>query len=192
MVVARPPAHDLDPPASEPDSSRRRVLFVTPYYKPYLGGIERSIEQLGRQLIDRGHAVGVLTTSYAFPHRYLPGLPPTEQLDGGVQLYRLPSWPCQAPPWFSVPLVWFPPKAISDVLEQFDPDVVHWVGDGWFWAHFWTWRLRKPSVGIVFTPSFHTLRPAYRWLQPINIVLARAADRVAVLSGIERRAIQRT
>ena len=37
-----------------------------------------------------------------------------------------------------------------------------------------------------------SLRPAYRWLQPINTVLVRAADRIAVLSSIERRAIERT
>ena len=172
--------------------SRLRVLFVTPYYKPYLGGIERSIEQLGAQLTARGHAVGVLTTSYAFPHRYVPGLPRRETIDGGVEVYRLPSWPHPAPPCFSVPLVWFPPRAVLEALASFRPDVIHWVGDGWFWAHFWTWYYARRSAGLVFTPSFHSLRPVYRWLQPINIFLTRAADRIVVLSSIERRAIGRT
>ncbi|HET8632388.1 MAG TPA: glycosyltransferase family 4 protein [Thermomicrobiales bacterium] len=169
-----------------------RVLFVTPYYKPYLGGIERAIEQLGAQLLARGHAVGVLTTHYAFPRRYQPGLPARETIDGGVEVYRLPSWPHRAPPFFSVPLVWFPPRAIEAALAAFRPDVIHWVGDGWFWAHFWCWWYARRDAGLVFTPSFHTLRPAYRWLQPLNIFLTRAADRVTVLSAREWRAVRRT
>ena len=168
------------------------MLFVTPYYKPYVGGIERSIEQLGAQLMARGHVVGVLTTDYEFPRHYRPGLPPRETIDGGVELYRLPSWPHHPPPCFSVPLVWFPPQAIAHVLQSFRPDVIHWIGDGWFWAHFWSWYYGRRSAGLVFTPSFHSLRPAYRWLQPINIVLTRLVDRLAVLSALERRAIRRT
>ena len=45
-----------------------RVLFLTPYFRPYLGGIERAIEQLAFQLIDSQsvEAVAVLTTKYSF------------------------------------------------------------------------------------------------------------------------------
>ena len=179
-------------PFVEGAPGRLRVLFVTPYYKPYLGGIERSIEQLSARLVAQGHAVGVLTTSYAFPHRYVSGLPARETIDGGVEVYRLPSWPHRAPPCFSVPLVWFPPGAVKGVLEGFRPDVIHWVGDGWFWAHFWCWYYGRRSAGLVFTPSFHSLRPSYRWLQPINIFLSRVADRIVALSSIERRAVGRT
>ncbi|HVB26769.1 MAG TPA: glycosyltransferase family 4 protein [Mycobacteriales bacterium] len=174
------------------DGEPLRVLFVTPYYKPYLGGIERAIEQLARQLAARGHEVGVLTTSFAFPRRFVPGLPERDTIDDGVRVYRVPGWPHRAPPCFSVPLVWFAPGAIDRALEEFRPDVVHWVGDGWFWAHAWTWRHAREHAGHVFTPSFHHLRPAYRWLQPINVLLSRAADRVTALSSVERRALRRT
>ena len=169
-----------------------RVLFVTPYYKPYLGGIERAIEQLARQLTARGHEVGVLTTSFAFPRRFMDGLPARETVDGAVRMYRIPAWPHRAPPCFSVPLVWFDPRSIGRALAEFRPDVIHWVGDGWFWAHGWTWRYGRHHAGIVFTPSFHRLRPAYRWLQPINVLLSRVADRVTALSSIERRALRHT
>src|SRR5207302_5594746 len=101
------------PAPTRRDDGPLRVLFVTPYYKPYLGGIERAIEQLGGSLLADGHDVGVLTTHYAFPRRRMPGLPARQTIDGGVQLYRLPSWPRRAPPYFSVPLVWFPPRAIA-------------------------------------------------------------------------------
>ena len=46
-----------------------RVLFVTPYFRPYLGGIERAVEQLSLNLLksSRVDSVAVLTTKYAFP-----------------------------------------------------------------------------------------------------------------------------
>ena len=46
-----------------------RVLFITPYFRPYLGGIERAVEQLSFNLLESGRvdSVAVLTTKYAFP-----------------------------------------------------------------------------------------------------------------------------
>lgn len=116
-----------------------RVLFVTPYYKPSWGGIERVIAQLSACLLANGHTVGVLTAPYVFPRRFVPDLPAREVIDDGVHIFRLPSRPHRAPPFYSVPLVWFSPRAIADALAEFRPDVIHWVGDGWFLAHFWTW-----------------------------------------------------
>jgi glycosyltransferase involved in cell wall biosynthesis len=169
-----------------------RVLFVAPYYKPNWGGIERVIDQLSARLRADGHTTGILATHYAFPRRHLPGLAARETIDGGMAYYRVPSWPHRAPPFFSVPLVWFPPRSFGAVLDEFRPDIIHWVGDGWFWGHLWTWYRGRRRAAIVFTPSFHRLIPAYRWLQPINILLCRAADRITVLSGLERAAVSRT
>lgn len=169
-----------------------RVLFVAPYYKPNWGGIERVIDQLSAHLRAAGHTTGILATHYAFPRRHLPGLAARETIDGGMDYYRVPSWPHRAPPFFSVPLVWFPPRAFAAALDEFRPDVIHWVGDGWFWGHLWTWFYGRHRAAVVFTPSFHRLIPAYRWLQPLNILLCRAADRITALSGLERRSLSRT
>ena len=176
--------HDAAPPL--------RVLFVAPYYKPNWGGIERVIDQLSAQLRAAGHQTGILATHYAFPRRHLPGLAARETIDGGMASYRVPSWPHRAPPFFSVPLVWFPPRAFAAILDEFRPDIIHWIGDGWFWGHCWTWWYGRRRAGVVFTPSFHRLIPAYRWLQPINILLCRAADRITTLSATERRGLART
>lgn len=168
-----------------------RVLFVAPYYKPDWGGIERAIDRLSAELRAAGHATGIITTHFGFPRRHRAGLAARETIDGGMALYRVPAWPRRAPPFFSVPLVWFPPRAFAAILADFRPDIVHWVGDGWFWGHLWTWRYRR-GAAIVFTPSFHRLIPAYRWLQPLNILLCRAADRITALSALERRGLART
>jgi glycosyltransferase involved in cell wall biosynthesis len=169
-----------------------RVLFVAPYYKPNWGGIERVIDLLSTELRALGHKTGIVATHYVFPRIYRTGLAARETIDGGMAYYRVPSWPHRAPPFFSVPLVWFPPRAFAAALDDFQPDVIHWVGDGWFWGHLWTWWYGRRRAGIVFTPSFHRLIPAYRWLQPINILLCRAADRITALSARERAALRRT
>ncbi|HEY7294787.1 MAG TPA: hypothetical protein VH916_07080, partial [Dehalococcoidia bacterium] len=136
-----------------------RVLFLTPYYKPYLGGIERVIERLSAGMLRRDdiEAVGVLTTHYEFPRHWTEGLASRERMDGGVEIIRLPAWPKAAPPYFSVPLVWFPPRAIRDAIAAFRPSVLHWVGDGWFWGHYFSARYAGSETAVVFSPSFHTL-----------------------------------
>jgi glycosyltransferase involved in cell wall biosynthesis len=169
-----------------------RVLFLTPYYKPYLGGIERVIERLTTGLLARRDvaATGVLTTHFAFPRKHMEGLPPFERMDGGVRVYRVPGRPRVAPPYFSVPLVWFPPRALRQVIAGFQPDILHWVGDGWFWGHYWSARAAPRTTGIVFSPSFHRLTPDKQWLRPLNIALCRRADRVTALSRLEAAAIR--
>jgi glycosyltransferase involved in cell wall biosynthesis len=171
----------------EPSPPPIRILFLTPYYKPYLGGIERVIERLSGGLLVRPdvEAVGVLTTHFSFPRRHMKGLPASEVMDEGVRVYRVPGRPRVAPPYFSVPLVWFPPPAFRDIVHDFRPDILHWVGDGWFWGHHCSARAAPSRTGIVFTPSFHRLSTDKLWLRPLNIALCRVADRVTSLTRLE-------
>ncbi len=176
------------------ERSPLRVLFLTPYYKPYLGGIERVIERLSAGMAARPdvEAAGVLTTHFAFPRKHMEGLPVRELIDGGVDVLRLPGAPRVAPPYFSVPLVWFPPGAIHDAIRRFRPTVLHWVGDGWFWGHAFSARYAAPEAAVIFSPSFHTLTRDKFWLRPINIWLCRRADRVTALSTLEMGRVRAT
>ena len=177
------------PPANAPTTANPplRVLFLTPYFRPYLGGIERAIERLSFQLLDSPEveAVGVLTTKYAFPRIPHPEWADREQTREGIRIFRLTGFPRPSLPLYSVPLVWFPPGQVRRYLEEFNPHVIHFVGDGWFWGHFWSWFWRKGRARFVFTPSYHTL-PALRcWLRPINRFLCRAVDHVVTLTRQE-------
>ena len=162
-----------------------RVLFLTPYFRPYLGGIERAIEQLSFQLMQSRAVVGVLTTKYSFPRKPQSQWADRETTPEGISIFRLSGHPRPAPPLFSVPLVWFSPMRIRRYLREFDPDVIHFVGDGWFWGHFWAWLWYRRRARFVFTPSFHTLPPHRQWLRPINGFLCKVVDRVVVLSRLE-------
>ena len=169
------------------DSRPLRVLFLTPYFRPYLGGIERAIEQLSFQMQQSAsiEAVGVLTTKYSFPRQPQPTWEDEETTSEGIAIYRLSGFPRRSLPFYSVPLVWFSPLQVKRYLDEFQPDVIHFVGDGWFWGHFWAWFWRRGRARFVFTPSYHKLPPSKWWLKPINAFLCHVADRVVALTGRE-------
>ena len=170
-----------------------RVLFLTPYFRPYLGGIERAIEQLSFQMqrSDAIEAVGVLTTKYSFPRKPQPTWDDREITHEGLYIFRLSGFPRRSLPFYSVPLVWFSPLRLKKYLEEFQPDVIHFVGDGWFWGHIWAWFWFRGRGRIVFTPSYHTLPPSKWWLKPINAFLSHVADRVVALTGLEAEGVHR-
>ena len=97
-----------------------RVMYLTPYYRPYLGGIERAIEELSHQIQQspQVEAVGVLTTKYSFPRVAQPEWADRETLSDGVEVYRLPGFPRWSPPVYSVPLVWFSPSPGAPVPQR--------------------------------------------------------------------------
>ena len=182
-----------------------RVMYLTPYYRPYLGGIERAIEELSHQIQQspQVEAVGVLTTKYSFPRVAQPEWADRETLPDGVEVYRLPGFPRWSPPVYSVPLVWFSPGRVRQYLNEFRPNVIHFVGDGWFWGHYWS-RILAPKFPLppgegrgggrprfVFTPSFHSLPPARWWLAPINAALCRMLDDIVPLTQQEARGLGR-
>ena len=175
------------------DSAPLRVLYLTPYYRPYLGGIERAIEELSHQIqrLPQVEAVGVLTTKYSFPRVAQPDWPDRETLPDGVQVFRLPGTPRRSLPVYSVPLVWFSPRRVKQYLEEFRPNVIHFVGDGWFWGHYWARIHWGKRARFVFTPSFHTLPPVRWWLAPLNAALCRTVDDIVPLTLQEARGLGR-
>ena len=170
-----------------------RVLFLTPYFRPYLGGIERAIEQLSFQIqqSDAIESVGVLTTKYSFPRKPQPTWCDRETTPEGILIFRLSGFPLRPPPFYSVPLVWFSPIRIKKYLDEFQPDVIHFMGDGWFWGHIWAWFWYRGRARIVFTPSYHPLPLSRWWLKPINAFLSYVADRVVALTGLEADGVHR-
>ena len=174
-------------------SAPLRVMYLTPYYRPYLGGIERAIEELSHQIQQSPgvEAVGVLTTKYSFPRVAQPDWPDRETLPDGVEVFRLPGFPRWSPPVYSVPLVWFSPCRVRQYLHEFRPNVVHFVGDGWFWGHYWARIHWGGRARFIFTPSFHALPFVRWWLAPLNAVLCRTLDDIVPLTRQEAAGLRR-
>ena len=164
-----------------------RVLFLTPYFRPYLGGIERAIEQLSFKVMqsEQVEAVAVLTTKYAFPRIPHPEWADRDVTPEGISILRLRGYPKRSIPLYSVPLVWFPPGQVRRYLKEFQPNIVHFVGDGWFWGHFWSWFWFRRRAGFIFTPSYHTLPLSRWWLRPINGFICNVMDQVVALTRQE-------
>lgn len=174
-----------------PDHSpKKKILFVTPYYKPYLGGIERVIEKLSEQFLASPEVgeIAVLTTKWSFPRRFNPGWPGCEVIDG-IKVYRVDSFPSQAPPFFQVPLVWFPPQQFAGVIRQFRPDIVQLMTDKWFWGNFWSWFWARRRARTYLSPSFHDLSLLKQPLRLINGILGRIIDGVQVITALEKKKV---
>ena len=174
-------------------SAPLRVLFLTPYFRPYLGGIERAIEQLTFQIQESAdvEAVAVLTTKYSFPRVPQPTWADRDVTPEGIGIYRLDGFPRRAIPYYSVPLVWFSPMQVRRYLEEFNPNVVHFVGDGWFWGHFWSWFWFRSKARFIFTPSYHELPVSRWWLRPINSFICNVMDSVIALTRQEQDLVRR-
>ena len=63
-----------------------KFCFFSAQYLPTVGGVERYTASLASQLIEKGHSVTVVTSS-------LPGLPPQECGEDGINVVRLPAIP---------------------------------------------------------------------------------------------------
>ncbi len=170
-----------------------RILFLTPYFRPYLGGIERAIEQLSFQLQESPavEAVAVLTTKYAFPRVPHPEWADRDVTPEGISIFRLKGFPKPSIPLYSVPLVWFSPGQVRRYLKEFNPNVIHFVGDGWFWGHFWSWFWFRRRARFIFTPSYHTLPWSRWWLRPINGFICQVMDQVVALTRQEAEQVRR-
>jgi glycosyltransferase involved in cell wall biosynthesis len=105
-----------------------RILLVSDYYPPFIGGAHRQTQLLGQEMRQRGHAVSVATVWY--------GGAAEEEDDAGVRVYRVKQLRT-ALPWLvqdrrqrhATP---FPDPvtvmALRRVIERVQPDVIHAYG----------------------------------------------------------------
>lgn len=124
-----------------------RILLLSQFYSPVIGGEERHVRSLGAALARRGHHVSVGTQMH-------PGSPDTE-LDGAVRVHRLrgtlqrlsglhtDSERRHAPPFPDPELV----LALKRLVARERPDIIH--AHNWIYASFLP--LKVPSGALVVT-----------------------------------------
>lgn len=105
-----------------------RILMLSQFYPPILGGIERHVRSLSVALASRGHQVAVATLWH-------PGMPEFEN-DGQVRVYRLRASMQRFARLFSTDRLHAPPfpdpevmLALRKVIEKEQPEIIH--------AHNW-------------------------------------------------------
>jgi glycosyltransferase involved in cell wall biosynthesis len=127
-----------------------RILLLSQFYPPVIGGEERHVRNLGAALAQRGHDVSVGTSTH-------PGAPETE-MDGAVRVHRLrgtlqrlsglhaDSERRHAPPFPDPELA----LALKRLVDQERPDIVH--AHNWIYASFLP---IKPLSGARLVVSLH-------------------------------------
>jgi glycosyltransferase involved in cell wall biosynthesis len=115
-----------------------RVVQLTDFYRPVIGGLERHVETLSRELIRLGHTVTVVTLQ--------TGDQPTEETLEGVRIIRIRGWSTRMPtlhvdgtrpfhPTFPDPGAM---AALRRVIRRERPDVVNshsWIQYSYFPLH---------------------------------------------------------
>jgi glycosyltransferase involved in cell wall biosynthesis len=106
-----------------------RVLSVSDFYPPIIGGMERHVQSLSRELVRRGHSVAVATLA-------IPGSP-SEEIDEGVRVHRIAGFGRILKPFYqSLDRPFHPTipdpglmSALRKVFARERPDIVH--ARGW-------------------------------------------------------------
>lgn len=107
-----------------------RILQITDFYDPFLGGMEEHVKMLSGGLAERGHDVMVATSR-------LPGTVDDETVNG-VRIRRITGWSDRAlARWYERTGAPFRPPvpdpgvvaALKRIIDEFSPDIVH--AQGW-------------------------------------------------------------
>ena len=123
-----------------------RILMLTQFYQPIIGGEERLVQDLCVELVQRGHEVSVATLWHAGSKEY--------ETNRGVQIFRIRSTTQRAswlykesqrrhvPPLPDPEATW----ALRRILARVRPEVVH--AHNWLMYSFLplNWRRRIPLV----------------------------------------------
>lgn len=131
-----------------------KILMISDFYPPFMGGVEVLVATLSRELVCRGHEVSVATLA-------APDLPPAE-LDAGVRVTRIRSTAQRAGALFTTASrPWAPPTpdpealtALRALLARERPDVVH--GHDWLARSFLPLK-RRHGPPLVMSLHYFTL-----------------------------------
>ena len=109
-LVVAPEKAKTETATVSPQAPRERILFVTPRYFPYVGGVQNHVYQVASRLARLGIDITVLTSN--------PGgqLPASENMDG-VKLRRVRAWPAKRDYYFA--------PDIYRIITQERWDIVH-------------------------------------------------------------------
>jgi glycosyltransferase involved in cell wall biosynthesis len=125
-----------------------RILMISDFYPPVIGGLERGVQTLSRALVARGHDVSVATFAQ-------PGTPSRED-DEGVSVHRIDGWSRALLPFYRDPVFRFHPpmpdpalaRRLLQLVDETGADVVH--GHSWMLYSYLSVANRR-RVGTVMT-----------------------------------------
>ncbi len=98
-----------------------RIMMFSHGYPPTISGVTLVVQKIARAMVERGHAVMVVTAS----EKNLP----YHSEDQGVQLERILGIP--NPFWWEGPMPFIFPAGIRSLANRFEPDIIHTHDNGY-------------------------------------------------------------
>lgn len=126
-----------------------KILMLSSFYPPSLGGISVYVQSLTRELSKRGHQVAVCTIGREDLSKF--------EEEDGVNIYRLDSFFARIPFLFKDPSQkWHPPvqdwlvsKKLAQIIERENPNIVH--------THDWILYSMLPLKNRFKIPLVHSI-----------------------------------
>jgi glycosyltransferase involved in cell wall biosynthesis len=151
-----------------------RVLQVSDFYRPVIGGLERHVETLSRELVRLGHSVTVVTLQ--------TGDDPAEETLDGVRVVRIRGWSGGRASLHADAGRPFHPTvpdpgamaALRRVVRRENPAVVH--SHSWLQYSYFPLHRRQVGPAHVVTLHDHGLACAKKTLELTSRGIAAAAD----------------
>jgi glycosyltransferase involved in cell wall biosynthesis len=142
-----------------------KILFVSKYYLPRVGGVEKQVAQLSERIVKKGNSATVLTTLYDKSLR-------RKQKINGVYILRV-NFPRIK--YFGLIYIWVWFVFHTNLINKFD--VVHFHGD-FIW--YWPLRFLLPAKPVYVT--FHGWEGIYP--VPLKNKLIRKIDALLAWKNI--------
>jgi glycosyltransferase involved in cell wall biosynthesis len=172
------------------------ILFVNPMWKPYVGGIEKTIENLieNFQKRDKVRKVGILTSFNNHPVGVFKNLPAKENINN-LEIYRLNFFPRGK--YINLGLIngGYFAFGIKKVLDDFNPNVIHFMSNSWYIPNLIIYLYYKNKAKFCYSVIYHDINTSfpYKFLYIpkilINRFLTNHVDVVSVITEIEKEKV---
>ena len=189
-----------------------RILFINPYFYPYVSGIEKVIYSHAVHLIQRGYEIHIVTSKLTYPNGKLAFALAEEELDG-IRIHRL-NVILRSPPGFSYPsnggiII----QGLRSKIREIDPHIVHahnigapaWAMAGALYVQ--TSLNQGKNKKFFYSPHFHpsrflvniwdNLKPAIRFVSfykiffyKLNYLPIKISKKILILTPAEAKPLQ--
>lgn len=170
-----------------------KILFFTPYFKPYIGGIERFVDEVSIRLLSFREVEEVtIITSNSLYKKGVQSEYKSFELDNGRKIYRLNFFPKDIPGIYHSYNAGFYSKELRNLLYLIKPDIIHFCKFEWFFPNLLVSNYcRKYNNKKIFFISYHPKRICLKHLPMVyfNKILLKSIDTIHVPTNIIREEI---
>jgi glycosyltransferase involved in cell wall biosynthesis len=159
------------------------ILQLTDFYRPVIGGLERHVETLSRELVRLGHTVTVVTLQ--------TGDEPAEETLDGVHILRIRGWSGGRTAFHADAALPFHPTfpdpgamaALNRIVQRERPAVVH--SHSWLQYSYFPLHREQTGPAHVVTLHDHGVACAKKTFQHVTRRVGRSIEGSAVASSTE-------